>query len=186
MLRFLIKLLHSYDYKSVEELFYSIFPSWKYHLQSLSLALSALIAVFSSLFGFGPLLVVAMLVAIFVEIQTGIKASQKQGNSFESFRFSRCFMKLAFWAAIFFVIHAFEKEYEAKTQLMELMCYYFFKILFMGALTLFLIEHLTSILENKAIIDDKPKTYFIEYIQATWKDLLQILKSILLSIKDKC
>ena len=118
-----------------------------------------------------------MLAAVVVEVYTGIKASKKEGKSFESFRFSRCVLKLALWAIIFFVTHQFENEYAERTHVFDILAYTFFKIVFLGTISMFLVEHLTSILENKAVIDGKPKTYLIEFIQSTWKGMLETLKN---------
>lgn len=175
-MNFLMKLLSSYDYKTLKELFESMFPSWKYHLQNLSLLVSGISGLLSYLFGFGPVLGIAMFLAVLTEIITGLKASSKQGQNFQSFRFSRCVFKLALWAVLFFVIHQFENEYAGRTHVFDMIAFLFFKLVFLGAMSMFLVEHITSILENKAIIDEKPKTYFIEFIQDTWKGMLNTLK----------
>lgn len=59
-------------------------------MQIASLSLSAVAAFFDYLFGFGIGLAFAMLIAVIVEIKTGIQASTKQEKEFESFKFSRC------------------------------------------------------------------------------------------------
>lgn len=169
------KLLESYDYGSFKELLQSMFPSWKYELQALSLLLSSISGAISYLFGFGPALGIAMLVAVAMEIYTGIKASKKQGKPFESFKFSRCVLKFALWAIIFYIIHAFEKEYMARTNLFDVLAYAFFKIVFLSTITMFLVEHLTSILENKSVIDGQPKTALIEVVQGFWKKFIVLL-----------
>lgn len=176
MIQFFSKLLLTYGYGSTKELLYSMFPSWKYQLQYFSLALSAISGLLSSLFGFGSAIAVAMFIAVVVEVRTGIKASQKQGYSFESFRFSRCILKLTLWAVIFYIIHQFENEYEYRTHVFDILAFAFFKVLFLVALSFFVVEHVTSILENKAIIDGKPKTALIEIIQNFWKQFIDMLK----------
>ena len=175
-MKFLYKLLATYAYNSPREFIESMFPSWKYHLQNLSLLISAISGALSYLFGFGPLLGVAMLIAVLVEVITGIIASKRLGQNFESFRFSRCILKLVLWALLFFIIHQFENEYEAKTHVLDIAAFIFFKIVFLGTITMFLVEYSTSILENMAIIDGKPKTHLIEVIQISWRNLTNIFK----------
>lgn len=175
-MKLLIKLLATYAYSSPREFFESMFPSWKYQLQYLSLILSGISGGLSYLFGFGPALAFAMFVLIVVEVSTGIKASRKEGKDFESFRFSRCVFKLAFWAIIFYVIHQFENEYADRTHVFDIIAHAFFKILFLFALSFFAIEHLTSILENKAVIDGKPKTALIKVVQDAWNKFTDTLK----------
>ncbi len=171
----MFRFLQTYEYNSFKELILSMFPSWKYHLQHLTLILSTFSGILSYLFGFGPALGFAMLVAVFTEIYTGIKASKMLGRKFESFRFSRCVLKLALWAIIFYIIHQFENEYIAHTHPLDVLIYIFFKIVFLATISMFLVEHLTSILENKSVIDGKPKTALIEIIQDFWKQFISIL-----------
>lgn len=176
-MKFLSRLLASYDYASFKDFLYSVFPSWKYHMQVFSLSLSAIAAFFDYLFGFGIGLGFAMLIAVVLEIKTGIQASAKQKHNFESFKFSRCIIKLSLWLLIFYIIHAFEKEYREREHVMDIVTHLFFKSLFIGAMTLFCIEHITSILENYAVLDGKPKTQYINFIKDSWKNLLEFLKN---------
>lgn len=175
-MNFLYRILATYEYSSLKEFFQSMFPSWKYHLQNLSLLLSGLSAGVSYLFGFRPALAIAILVAIIAEVWTGINASKKEGKDFESFRFSRCLFKLAIWAILFYVIHQFENEYADRTHILDMGAFIFFKILFLFALSFFVIEHVTSILENIAVISGKPKTALIGVIQDSWKKFTDTLK----------
>lgn len=175
-MNFLYRLLATYAYNSPREFFESMFPSWKYHLQNLSFLISIISGALSYIFGFGPLLGVAMLIAVLVEVISGIIASKRLGHNFESFRFSRCILKLVLWGLLFFIIHQFENEYEAKTHVLDIAAFIFFKIVFLGTITMFLLEYSTSILENMAIIDGKPKTHLIEVIQGTWSKFVETLK----------
>ncbi len=81
-MKLLIKLLATYAYNSPREFFESMFPSWKYQLQYLSLLLSGISGALSYLFGFGPALALAMFAAVVIEVWTGIKASRKTGRHF--------------------------------------------------------------------------------------------------------
>lgn len=176
-MKHIYKFLSTYEYESLKDLALSIFPTWKYHLQILSIVLSAIAVFFDHLFGFGIALGIAMFVAVFVEIRSGIMASKIQGIDFQSLRFSRCVLKLAFWAVIFYIIHAFEKEYIAREHVFDIVTYAFFKSLFIGAITMFCVEHITSILENYAIINGKPKTEYIDFVKSLWTNFLNFLKS---------
>lgn len=51
-----------------------------------------------------------MLIAIVSEMWTGIRASKVQGIGFESFRFSRCIIKLCIWLTIIYITHSFYLE----------------------------------------------------------------------------
>jgi len=176
MKNYFIKFLAAYEYGSFKEFSFSIFPSYKYELQGMMMFISLISATVNYFFGIQPALAFAMLVAVIIEVYTGIKASRKQGRKFESFRFSRCVIKVGIWLLILFIVHAFEKEYETRTNLIQIAAYTFFNFVYVVSLTGFLVEYLTSILENVAVIQNKPKTQIIEAIQGGWSRLIDSIK----------
>ena len=110
MVRLFSKYLSTYGYESISDFLLSVAPSFKYGLQVPAISLSAVAAFVTQWLGLSPFLAVAMLVAIATEMRTGIRASRRQGIPFESFRFSRCIIKLGIWLAIIYIVHAFYKE----------------------------------------------------------------------------
>lgn len=175
-MKFLSKFLASYDYPSLKDFLLSLFPTWKYQIQTTAFILSGLAAGVNHLIGIGPALALAMVGGVIAEIASGIKASKSRGDAFESFRFSRCILKIVFWFALFYFVHAFEKEYLYRDHFMDVMAFLFFKSLFVGLMALFCIEYLTSILENLSVIDGKDKTYYINFIKSSFTNLLDNLK----------
>ena len=173
---FMNKFLSAYDWHSFEEFVLSVFPSYKYQLHGAVMAISFLSGSVNYLFGVTPALAIAMLVAIVVEVWTGISASKRKGQQFESFRFSRCIIKILIWLAILYIIHAFKREFENSTNLIDLAAYGFFSFVFVAALTAFLVEYVTSILENVSVLKGKEKTALIEVIQGGWSNLLSNIK----------
>ncbi len=103
MIRFFTRFVATYGYDSPKEFFLSVAPSFKYNLQFPAISFSAVTAVVSEWIGITPFLAMAMLVAIVSEMWTGIRASKVQGIGFESFRFSRCIIKLCIWLTIIFI-----------------------------------------------------------------------------------
>lgn len=176
MKNYCVKFLAAYDYNSFEEFFLSIFPSYKYQLQYAVLTISAVSGLVNYLFGITPLLAFAMFVAIVVEIWTGINASKKEGRKFESFRFSRCMIKIAIWLIVLFIINAFKREFEGSTNWIDIAAFLFFKFVFVASLTAFMVEYVTSILENVSVLKGKEKTALIEAIQGGWNNLLSNIK----------
>ena len=176
MKNYFIKFLVAYDWNSFEEFVLSIFPSYKYQLQGAVLSVSLLSGIVNYLFGVTPALAVAMFIAIVIEVWTGINASKAQGKKFESFRFSRCIIKIMIWLAILYIIHAFEKEYENSTNWIKIAAYGFFNFTFVVALTGFMVEYVTSILENVSVLKGKEKTAIIEAIQAGWQNMISFIK----------
>lgn len=173
---FFSRFLAAYDWHSFEEFVLSIFPSYKYQLHGAVLAISFISGSVNYLFGVTPALAMAMFVAIVVEVWTGIRASRRQGKSFESFRFSRCIIKIAIWLAILYIIHAFKREFQDSTNLIDIAAYGFFSFVFVAALTAFLVEYVTSILENVSVLKGMEKTALIDAIKGGWTNLLSNIK----------
>jgi hypothetical protein len=176
MKNYFIKFLAVYDWNSFEELFLSIFPSFKYQLHGAVLTLSLLSGVINSVFGVTPALAFAMFVAIIIEVWTGIKASKLKGIDFESFRFSRCVIKILIWLSILYIINAFKKEFDNSTNWIDIAALNFFKFTFVVCLTGFLVEYVTSILENVSVLKGKEKTAIINAISGGWLNLLSFIK----------
>lgn len=175
-MRFITRFLQAYDYASTQEFLYSLFPSFKYQLQWLMVSLSLLGGLVNYVLGITPAVAVAMLVAVVVEVWTGIQASKKLQVKFESFRFSRCWIKVVIWLLILYIIHAFEKEFANDINLFRAAAKQFFSFMFVAALTGFLVEYITSILENVSVMSGKPKTKIIEVIQAGWMRFVEAVK----------
>lgn len=176
MKNYFVKFLAVYDWHSFEEFFLSIFPSYKYQLQGAVISLSLLSGIVNYLFGVTPALAIAMFVAIVIEVITGIRASKRLGKKFESFRFSRCVIKILIWLAILYIIHAFQREFENSTNLINVAAHGFFSFIFVACLTAFVVEYVTSILENVSVLKGKEKTALIEAIQGGWTNLLSNIK----------
>ena len=177
MVRLFSKYLSTYGYDSIPDFLLSVAPSFKYGLQVPAISLSAVAAFVTQWLGLSPFLAVAMLVAIATEMRTGIRASRRQGIPFESFRFSRCIIKLSIWLVLIYVIHAFYKE----CLLQEEVVYHtvvalFFSVVKFFVMSWFCVEHLTSILENLAVIDGKPKDELINKVSDLWGEVTEQIR----------
>lgn len=177
MVRLFSKYLSTYGYESISDFLLSVAPSFKYGLQVPAISLSAVAAFVTQWLGLSPFLAVAMLVAIATEMRTGIRASRRQGIPFESFRFSRCIIKLGIWLAIIYIVHAFYKECLLQEEFIyHTIGAFFFSVVKFFVMTWFCVEHLTSILENLAILDGKPKDELINKVSELWKEVTTQVK----------
>lgn len=176
MLNTFTRFLKTYEYASLEDFLYSLGPSFKYKLQGLTITLSFLAGIIDQVFGIGPALAGAMVVAVLVETWTGIKASKKRGEKFSSFRFSRCILKVFVWLTLIFITHAFESEFADRNGIAYGTAHLFFQFIFIVILAYFMIEYVTSILENLGSITKKDKQALIDVIQNAWRNLLSTLK----------
>ena len=175
MVKYLHWFLGTYGYGSMKELGLSLVPSAKYELQLPSISLSAMIALLNQFLGITPAIAVAMLVAVTVEVHTGLKASKVQGIHFESFRFSRCVLKTFIWIVILYVIHSFYRELRGGEGWLNEFSAGFMNLLKVFVMVMFVVEHVTSILENLALIEQKPKTAYVAKIQVLWDKFTNIV-----------
>lgn len=171
------RILDSYGYESITEFLLSLCPSFKYHIQVPTLTISSVIALIAHILGVGPLIVAAMLIAVCVETSTGIWASHIKKITFESFKFSRCVLKVFIWMSLIFMVNAFYLECSDSEEWYNQLGSFFFAVVKLFVLAYFVIEYLVSIMENLAVIDGKPKTEFIDGVKSLLASLMQVLKS---------
>lgn len=176
MKNYLISLFGSYGYESIHQLFLSLFPSFKYGLQGITLTLSIIGAVTNAIFGITPYVALMMVVAIIVETATGIMASKKRNEPFESWKFSRCILKVGIWLCILFMVNILGDNFATKDGWIAALAAYFFTFVNVLILVYFCIEYITSILENFAVLDGKPKDAFIKAIQNSWTSFLELFQ----------
>ena len=151
------KLLSSYGFESGQQFLLSLFPSFKYGVQQMSITLSIVSGCIANFLGLTPALVGAMFVAVVMETVSGLKASKKRGEHFESFKFSRCIIKVFVWVILIYILHSFALEMRSEVGAIFTIGYYVFTVMKVVTMVYFCVEYVTSILENLAVIDGKPK-----------------------------
>lgn len=176
MIQFITRFLQSYGYDTTKDFVLSVAPSFKYGLQTASVSLSVTFAVITEFTGVGPTIALAMLVAVVTEMWTGMKASRISGKHFESFRFSRCIIKLCIWLSIIFIIHSFYKDFSYSQNIFNVLASIFFSVTKLFIMMWFVFEHIISILENLAVIDGKPKDALVSRLEDCWDDISKIFK----------
>lgn len=172
------RFLSTYGWVSNKEFMLSLFPSAKYGMIGGSVSLSAISALFVHYLGISPALIPAIAIIIVTEIWTGIRASAKQGKAFESFKFSRCVIKIAIWFVLFHCAQSFRNEFESPSTFVEQLGFLFFDVLKLLFMILFVIENTTSIMENEAVLDGKDKSAYIEYVKELFKTFFGAVKGI--------
>lgn len=179
------RFLSTYGWVSNKEFMLSLFPSAKYGFIGGSISFSAVYAMFIHFLGISPALIPAIVIIVVTEIWTGIRASAKQGKCFESFKFSRCVIKLSIWFVLFTSVQSFRNEFELGETVAENLGFLFFDVLKLLFMVLFVIENATSIMENEAVLDGKDKSTYIEYVKTLFVAFFGILKGIFGSRKNK-
>ena len=146
----------SYGYDSVAALMSSVFPSTKYVSIGQSVALSSVWGVICSVLGIWPILALAMIFVMVIELVSGVTASHKRMEHFESSKFSR-FVSCQMFSY-------FAAQYGHNT-LQWMVGAWFFDVLTVILMMAFVVEHTTSILENMACIDGREKSYYIDVVK---------------------
>lgn len=172
------KFLSTYGWVSNKDFVLSLFPSAKYGFIGTSISLSSVSALFIHYLGISPALIPAIVFIVVTEIWTGIRASAKQGKAFESFKFSRCVIKLAIWFVLFHCAQSFRNEFESSETFVQQLGFIFFDVLKLLFMVLFVIENTTSIMENEAVLDGKDKSAYIVYVKDLFNSFFGTLKGI--------
>lgn len=169
----------TYGFDGIKGFLLSLFPSFKYGTQELTLSLSVALAVISEALGISPIIILVMFMAVIIETMTGIRASKKQGGHFESFKFSRCIIKVFVWVFLFFIFHSFAKDMQTKSDNWIYLCgVWVFDILNVTTMIYFVIEYVTSILENLAVLDGKPKETLVVAISQIFDSMVSRFKTL--------
>ena len=161
------RILMSYGYDSVAALMSSVFPSTKYVSIGQSVALSSVWGFICSVLGIWPILALAMIFVMIIELVSGVTASHKRMEHFESSKFSRFVLKLFIWFSLFVscqMFSYFAAQYGHNT-LQWMVGAWFFDVLTVILMMAFVVEHTTSILENMACIDGREKSYYIDVVK---------------------
>ena len=172
------RFFNTYGFEGFKGFTLSLFPSFKYGNQTFAISFSTIFGVIGQWLGVSPAIVLVMFIAVLVETFTGIRASKKRGIDFESFRFSRCIIKVFVWVFLFFMFHSFASDLSDKSGWVFLLGGLFFDILHLATMIYFCIEYATSILENLAVLDGKPKATFINAIGSLFSSLIDKLKTL--------
>ncbi len=166
---FIHRFLLSYGYDNATALLRSVFPSTKYVGVGQSLALSSFWGLLCSALGIWPVLAFAMVLVMVVELVSGIVASHKRREHFESAKFSRFVLKLCIWFVLFVSCQLFEyfaAQYSPNS-FTWIVGAWFFDVLTVILMIAFVTENTTSILENLACIDGKDKSFYIDMVKRT-------------------
>ena len=161
------KFLNDYGYDNISQFAMSLCPSSRYQLLPQSLTVSTIGGAVCSLIGVWPVVALAMVVILLLEMATGLTASHISKAPFESCKFARFSIKLAVWFILLISCQLFAffcTHYHAGNIIFTIGST-FFDALTVMIMIWFTIEYFSSILENFAVINRKPKPYYIDSIR---------------------
>ena len=85
-------------------------------------------------------------------------------------------IKVFVWIVLVYIANSFSKDCAAREGWINTMGELFFEFVRIAILTYFCVEYVTSILENYAVIDGKPKDALVKVIRERWSILTDLLK----------
>lgn len=116
-------------------------------------------------FGLSYMVFVAFIVALILELITGLAASIKKGVKISSTRFSRFGLKVMVWMGLMLITNSFQLSYLERTDIVSKLTYNLFYILH-GLLVVYIcIEYMISILENLSVITGQKENKFLNFLK---------------------
>lgn len=152
-----------FDYENSHEFLLSLIPTIKYQLGTIVIFTFSFSAIIDQVFGLDAAAVLALILAMCVELISGIYASSVLAVPFNSKRLSRFTVKSACYLILIAVPFLLQKSYIKHDNSVASMA---FGWLHVFLVTQIAIEHIVSILENVAVISGKPKTYWVTKIKS--------------------
>lgn len=168
-MKFINDIFNGYQWAGIKGFFLSMFPSIKYELTLAIISLSSIGATVELLFGFKMWTFGCFIVAAVMELTSGIYASAVvQKQPLQSSKMGRFAFKLILLFAGLYILHGFANEYEERIPWVSSLFNWVYVLVFVvGAL-----EYAISILENRAIIEGKPKEYYTKRLREKLDGLL--------------
>lgn len=124
-------------------------------------------------FGLSDMIIVAFLVALILELVTGLAASMVKGVRISSTRFSRFGLKVIVWLGLMLITNSFCQSYVGQSGILSAVTHKLFYWLH-GTLVVYVcFEYMISILENLSVITGNKENKFLELLK---KKLEQFLK----------
>ena len=154
-------ILKGYKYEGINGLITSTFPSLKYNLFMSILSVSTVITCLAEAIGLGFYSVVAVVVALFAELGSGVYCSLWiRKEKFESGKLSRFGLKVSLLFIVLFITNSWKNDFIGQGLKEEV-----FEWINTFIVIYSLLEILISVLENYAEIQGKPKDYYSSFIK---------------------
>ena len=161
MKNILNKILAGFEY-SEGEFLGSLLPTVKYNMMMVVISLSIVISWVDKIFGLDAMAVLALCIVMLLELSSGIYASTLKKEAFSSRKFSRFTFKCACYLILIAVPYLFYNSYKTHGNTLAASL---FEWLHVFLVVQIVIENIISILENVAVIQGKPKTFWIDKIR---------------------
>lgn len=162
-------MLKSFHFETSTEFLQSLLPAFKYDMLLMTIGFSAVISGIEIFTGLNIYGVLGLGLAFIVELISGIMASRKRNEPFQSSKLSRFTLKAACYMLVIGISHLMYLSYEEKNTLAA--------SVFEWLNTFFIVEVVTellfSILENMAVLTGRNKDHWITKIKAKVAEILK-------------
>lgn len=136
--------------------------------------------------GISSMAIIGFIVAVVLELVTGLWASIIKGTPISSRKFSRFGLKIFVWLGLLLITNSFHLSYVDQHDLLSEISEYFFYTLHNLLVIYIMTEYIISILENFATINGKSDSILISFIKSKRKQIFNHLdKSITPQTKQK-
>jgi len=116
-------------------------------------------------FGLSYMVFVAFIVALVLELVTGLAASVKRRVKISSRRFSRFGLKVMVWMGLMLITNSFQLSYVGQTDIVSKLTYNLFYFLHGFLVVYICIEYMISILENLSVITGQKENKFLNLLK---------------------
>jgi len=162
MKNFINNLLAGFEYDGIGSFMWSLCPTIKYDMAFLMVFLSVPLALVEQVFGLDYMAVGGLLLVMLLELASGTYASHISKQEFSSRKLSRFTFKSACYLVLISVPYLFYTSFNRHGSTLAASI---FEWLHLFLVVQIVLENIFSILENMAVIQGKPKTFWIDKIK---------------------
>lgn len=163
------KVLEGFEWCSISDFINSLIPTIKYDSLVIMISISAVISFVETAFGITYLAFIALMIVLVFELMSGIYASYLQDIPFSTSKLSRFTFKAAGYFVLISVPHIFYISFHERD---NPLISGIFEWIHVFLVVQVVIENMFSIMENLAVIQGKPKTFWIERIKQKINSIL--------------
>lgn len=159
MKQYWLYILQTFGYKDGTAFLLSLIPTLKYPVTHIpSMIISSVSVPIIKIFGLDEFALAALFLAFFLELVSGIWASRKKGEPFDSWKFSRFSFKCFYYLVIISITYLMAESFKARDKELGVVIFDFMHLFFTVQIVL---ENIVSIAENYSVISGKPKQHWI-------------------------
>ena len=168
-MKFLTRILNSFDYHSGLELGQSLWPTTKYRLTIVSTMFSVMFPLIDRVFGLDTYAFALLILVFMAEVTSGIIAAHIRKEGISSMKLSRFSFKVFYYLVLIALPYVMSQSFKAHQRAAAALM---FDWLHLFLLSQILLENVVSVLENLAVISGKEKTHWISKIQDKLNNLI--------------